>query len=230
MLLDTGDALTGGGVLGDTTKGKAIVAGMNQMGYNAMALGPNELSLGSELLKQRMSEAQFPMLSANVTAADGQELFSEAYIVLKVGQHRIGVIGLTRVPSKPAAGFQVLDPFQAAPKIVPEVRKLADTIVVLTNMDYAQARALAANVQGIDLVIAALPQYIPAQVVTAPSTGTLVVSADMATPKHSGRRVGKLVVSIGSGGKLSQSSFASIAMDAKYADDAQMTQMLNTYR
>jgi len=41
-----GDALVGGGILGDITQGEAIVAGMNLMSYDAFALGPKELALG----------------------------------------------------------------------------------------------------------------------------------------------------------------------------------------
>ncbi len=216
--------------MGDTSEGKAIIAGMNFMGYNAMAIGPKELSLGPDVLRERMKEAKFPILSANVMAADGRETFAEAYTIIKAGEHQIGVIGLTRMPDKQVAGFQVLEPMQVAPDVVSDVRKQVDTVVVLTNMDYSSARALGANVQGIDLVIAALPQYVPAQVVTAPGTGTLIVSADMATPKHSGRRVGELVVAISSDGKLVQSSWESVAMDAKYADYGEMAALLNTYR
>ncbi len=230
MLLDSGDALIGGGALGDKTKGEAIVAGMNLMAYDAMALGPKELSLGLDLLRQRMKEAEFPILSANVVLSGTQELVAQPYVILERGGHRLGVIGLTRVPDKPQAGFQVLDPEQAAARYLPQVSAKADTVILLTNMSYQTALELAGAVQGIDLVVAALPGQLPRQVAKAPVTGTMVVVAEQPVAKHTGRQVGGLVVTLGADGTLSDPVWEVVPMSGQIADDPQMKALLNKYR
>lgn len=236
-MLDTGDALAGGGWLGELTDGEAIVAGMNLMGYDALALGPKELSLGLDKLRRRMEEAGFPVLSANVVLSGTDELLADPFAVVQAGDHRVGVIGLTRplVPANggavaPTAGFRVLDPQQAAARYMPQVAEQAGTVIVLTNLDYRAGLALAEAVPGIDLLIAALPEQLPGQYVRVPATGTIVVSAEQPAPRHTGRRVGRLVVTVDGEGNLSGESWASHAMDRTLADDPLMDVLLEKAR
>ena len=224
---------------------------MNLMGYDAMALGPQELTLGLEALRQRMDEARFPMLSANVVLTGTKELVAAPYAILEVGEHRLGVIGLTRVPAEGAVlagslsqpdlsestlglpspmGFQVLDPQEAAARYVPEVAEKADTVVVLTNVRYRAGLGLAEAVPGIDLLIAALPGQLPDKARRAPGTGALVITAEQPLPRHAGRRVGRLEVTLGGDGSLSGESWVSVAMDKQIADDFVMGALLEQAR
>jgi len=222
--------LVGGGKLGDQTRGEAVVAGMNLMGYDAMALGLKEADLGLEVLRQRIEEAEFPILSANLVLTGTKSLVTEPYTFLEAGSHRLGVIGLTRVPQESGSSFQILDPQEAAARYVPEVAEQADTVIVLTNMKYRPALALAAAVPGIDLVVAAEPAQLPTQVTQAPGTGTLVVTAEQPLVRHTGRRVGKLVVTLGMDGDLTTVSWLSKAMDKRFPDDIQMKVLLDKYQ
>jgi 2',3'-cyclic-nucleotide 2'-phosphodiesterase (5'-nucleotidase family) len=203
---------------------------MNQMGYDAMALGPEELELGIENLDERMGEASFPMLSANVILSATGELLAQPYAVLEVGEHRLGVLGLTRLPPEPLAEFQVLDPGEVAARYVPELAREVDTVVVLTNQTYRKGLALAQGVEGIDLVIAALPGQLPERAVRTPGTGTLVIAAEQASPRHSGRRVGRLSVTLGSDGDLSGERWESVWMDPSIADDPWMAELVQKYK
>jgi 2',3'-cyclic-nucleotide 2'-phosphodiesterase (5'-nucleotidase family) len=203
---------------------------MGLMGYDAMALGPNELALGLDILRQRMAEARFPMLSANVVLSGTQELLAQPYTILEVGEHRLGVIGLTRVPDAPRPGFQVLDLQQTVTRYLPEVAEQADTIILLTNLEYRAAVTLVQTVPGVDLLIAALPGQLPNEAWRAPETGTVMVTAEQPVPRHAGRRVGRLVVTIESDGTLSGESWASVAMDNTIPDDGQMRALLDKYR
>jgi 2',3'-cyclic-nucleotide 2'-phosphodiesterase (5'-nucleotidase family) len=206
------------------------VAGMNLMGYDAMALGPKELSLGLDILQKRMAEARFPMLSANAVQAGTEQLVAQPYAVFDVGGHRVGIIGLTRLPDLALPGFEVLDPEQAVARYLPEVTKQAETVVLLTNAGYRQAMEFARAVPGIDLVVAGLPDQLPRQAVRVPETGTIMLAAEQPVAKHTGRRVGKLMVTLGSDGSLSGESWQSVPMDASFADDLDMKVLLDRYR
>ena len=94
LVLDAGSSLLGDWV-SLQSKGRVIVEGMNAMGYDAMALGRMDFSLGLETLKEREAEARFAFLSANVVAvADGEPIF-EPYTILERQEARIGIIGLS---------------------------------------------------------------------------------------------------------------------------------------
>lgn len=203
---------------------------MNRMGYDAMALGPEELELGIEKLNLRLAEAEFPVLSANVVLASTGELLAQPYTVLDVGEHRVGVLGLTRLPREALADFRVLDPGETAAQFVPEIAQEADTVVVLTNLTYRAGLALAQDVEGIDLVIAALPGQLPQEAVRTPGTGSLVVTAEQASPRHSGRRVGRLLVTVEGDGSLSEARWESVWMDPSIADDPAMAELVQGYR
>ena len=229
LLLDTGDALKMGEGAESRTMGEDIVAGMNLMGYDAMAIGPYELELGAQALRQRLAEAEFPMLSANALWSGDNSYVGEPYTILQVGSHRIGVIGLTRVPRDQFAGFSVLPPEDALASLVPEVEEQADTVIVLTNLSYRSALDLAQAVPGIDLVVAALPRQLPDRAVRAAQTGALLVTAEQALPRHAGRRVGKLEVVIESDGTLKDETWTSIAMGPEFVDDLAMSNLLSKY-
>ena len=228
VLLDTGDALVGGGPLGEATRGEVIIDGMNHMGYDAMALGPKELGLRQGALQQRIEEAQFPVLSANAVLSGTQDLVAQPFTVLQVGDHRVGVLGLTRATDGPQGGFQVLEPQQAAQEYVPQVAAQSDTVVLLTNMPYRAAISLAEAVPGIDLVLAALPIQLPGKALRT-SNGSLVVTAEQPLTRHAGRRVGRLVVTAGSNGALSGESWQTVSLGPQIPDDPLMRALLNKY-
>jgi 2',3'-cyclic-nucleotide 2'-phosphodiesterase (5'-nucleotidase family) len=230
LVLDTGDALVGGGRLGERTAGAVVVAGMNLMGYTAMALGPYELSLGMPTLRQRMSEADFPILSANVVVRSTGELFTPAHTVARIGEWRAGIIGLTRTPGEAPPELEVVDPATALAEVVPVVAEEADLILVLANLDFARAAAVGMAVPGIDLIVAARPDTIPPTPVTLPDTGTLLVVADKPElPDKMGRRVGTLRVSIEPDGSLTLVSWETVPMGQQIERDPLMDQLVDMY-
>lgn len=227
--MDTGDALVGGGRLGDETQGQAVVEGMNLMGYDALVLGPNELSLGPELLRERMELARFPMLSANVALANSDELFSDPYALLDVGDYTLAVIGISRSPDGEPAGFRVLGAKMALAEYVPKVAEQADAVIVLTNLTLRRGSKLAAEIPGIDLLIAALPGQLPDDVSVVPQTGTLVITAEQPLKRHTGRRVGRLQVTVEPDGSLAEPSWQTLPMGREIADDPEMWALLEAY-
>jgi 2',3'-cyclic-nucleotide 2'-phosphodiesterase (5'-nucleotidase family) len=202
---------------------------MNLMAYDAMTLGPKELSLGLDVLRQRMDEARFPILSANAVLADSGDLLALPYTVLQVGSYRLGIIGLTRPVDDLPPDVRVLDPQGALERYLPEISIQVDTVILLTNLGYRRGIALVQAVPGVDLLVAALPNQLPAQAVRVPDTGTLVVTAEQPFPRHTGRQVGRLVVTLDGGETLVQESWASVSMGPQIPEDFQMRALLSTY-
>ncbi|MFN2184223.1 MAG: hypothetical protein ACK2UU_09540 [Anaerolineae bacterium] len=209
--------------------GEDVVAGMNLMAYDAMAIGPLELGLGAVALRQRLDEAAFPMLSANVLWSADRTYVGEPFTVLDVGPYRIGVVGITRPTDGGLADYVLLEPEDVLAELVPKVDEQADTIVLLTNLTYRSAAELAEGVPGIDLVIAALPRQLPERAVRTSQTGSLIVTAEQPLPLHSGRRVGTLTVMIQGDGTLTDEAWESIALGPEIADDRAMSDLLAEY-
>ena len=76
ILIDAGDDIQGT-IMTDDLYNKTpeeahpVIAAMNYMGYDAMTLGNHEFNWGIPTMQTILSQAEFPVLAANVTDADG---------------------------------------------------------------------------------------------------------------------------------------------------------------
>lgn len=111
LLVDAGDAFQGT-IESNLNEGAAVIAAYDVMGYAAMALGNHEFDFGpvgpesipchpdedpQGALRQRLAEARFPVLAANLSGPDGRRppwknLAAGAETV--VAGVRIGIVGL----------------------------------------------------------------------------------------------------------------------------------------
>jgi len=125
LLLDAGDALHGSPLErvwrdGSRSTPEPVVAAMNALGYDAMALGNHEFDAGRGSLDSAAARARFPFLGANVVnARTGKPAFGSS-VVREVEGVRIGIIGLT-TPAVPQlmdsslyGGLLFLDPLAVA--------------------------------------------------------------------------------------------------------------------
>ena len=67
---------------------------MNMMKYDAWTLGNHEFNYGIPLLNRVISDAKFPVLSANTYKADGSN-FAKPYIIKDVNGAKIAILGFT---------------------------------------------------------------------------------------------------------------------------------------
>ncbi len=145
LLLDSGDTIQGTPLAyyfarKDTTKVNPTVAAMNAMGYEAMAVGNHEFNFGLEPLWKAKRESKFPWLAANIkqTYKTGVEHIAP-YIIKNVGGVRVAIVGFI-TPGVPRweipanyAGYEFELIVDAAKRVIPEVRKKADLVVVLAH-------------------------------------------------------------------------------------------------
>jgi hypothetical protein len=127
-------------------KAALILAQVDKLGLTASGLGRFDLSDGKQQLKPARQ-------AANVPAGQGVAL--EAPKVIDVGGVKLGVFGLANPEDLPAAGLSASDPFDAAEKVVPQLRSQgAQVIVALTQLDRTGAQKLARKNLGIDFIVA----------------------------------------------------------------------------
>ena len=166
LLLDGGDVNTGVPE-SDLQDAEPDFTGMNQLGYDAMAVGNHEFDKPPAVLAKQRGWAQFPMLAANIYQ-DGRRMF-EPYRIFERGGYKIAVLGLTTddtnkmVLPENLLGIEIRRPIPEAAALVPVLRGQADMVIAATHMghypdgkrgvnapgDVEMARAVA----GLDLVV-----------------------------------------------------------------------------
>lgn len=209
----------------ERSQGRALVAAMNFMGYDALALGEKDFRLGWETLEARLGEAAFPALSANVVVSATGELLARPYLVREVGGHRLAIVGLTEGEARPALGKEgliVTDPLEAARRYVLEARREAEAVIVLARLGQEGGLRLAETVPGITVVIGgAEPAGLRQPMVVG---RTLFVRAT-----YQGKALGWLRLRLGSEGQVLQHEGGLIPLTADFADDPAMRDLLAGY-
>lgn len=159
MLLDAGDTL-GDTMIADETKGKAIVDVMNALNYTAMVIGNHEPDFTAATLKQRIAEAKFPVLAANITEKNTGRLYARPFIIKEINGVKVGILGLAypntplTTAKKNVSGLTFRDALGVAREYIPQLKKKgAEIIVVLSHYGLSADKKLAKQVSGIDIII-----------------------------------------------------------------------------
>lgn len=158
LILDGGDMFTGT-MISDEFFGKPMVEILNKLGYGAVALGNHEFDYGIPELRNRLKEARFPVLSANVTGIPEVQ----PYTILNAKGLRIGVIGLTVehlsdvTHPKNLATIKVVNAVDALRDTLPRVRPLADLIFLVVHVTFEEQVQLAKAFPEIRVIVAGHP-------------------------------------------------------------------------
>lgn len=140
LLVDAGD-LFQGTAESNLAHGRPVVELYNELGYAAAAVGNHEFDWGLDTLRQRMSEARFSILGANVRYRNGRDVqWIPDDTIVRRGPYTIGIIGVIgpeTYGSTMAANVATLRFAKPAPIVDSLTRVLrargADVIVVLAH-------------------------------------------------------------------------------------------------
>jgi 2',3'-cyclic-nucleotide 2'-phosphodiesterase (5'-nucleotidase family) len=185
LVIDAGDAIHGT-TFATLVNGESVVDVMNKMGYDVMAPGNHEFNYGYKKLLELASKLTFPMISANVKAADDSRLF-EPYIIKVVDGVKIGIFGLTtpetayKTHPKNVEGITFTDPAKEAQLIVDELKDKTDVIVAVGHLGVDKSSVdtslkVAQEVAGIDIFVDGHSHTVLEDGLAA-DNGTLIVSA-----------------------------------------------------
>lgn len=132
LVVDAGDAFQGLPI-SNSTKGEARAKILNEMGYDAMAVGNHEFDFGLDEAKKYKEILKFPLLSSN-TYVNGVRLFEASTIVDKdrsVEGDEFVVIGVTtpetatKTHPKNVKGVTFTNPITEVNKVIEEVQAKA---------------------------------------------------------------------------------------------------------
>lgn len=167
LLLDSGDLLfkryrkpiADDEVEALTASAGLIIECFNLMSYDALGVGDDELSLGKDVLFRLSCQATFPFISSNlINASTGKPLFAPS-LIKERGGLKIGIFSLLSPAffdgsSDPRLkGLILQSPFETAERMVRQLRKKTDVIVLLSHLGLAKDIELAQSISGIDVII-----------------------------------------------------------------------------
>lgn len=143
---------------------------MARLKYDAWTPGERELFYGAEKLQKLAVDLNCDLVSANITDNNDKLLFKDG-VVKTIGSIKVGITGVTSktvfetVPAgqnQGASDYKFRDPFEALKPVVASLKKQASVVVVLGHVGAGDARRLAEEVPGVDVVIAGHnPGYMP---------------------------------------------------------------------
>jgi 5'-nucleotidase / UDP-sugar diphosphatase len=159
LTLDGGDVFQGT-PLSNLLTGFLDLEVMNQLGYDAMCLGNHEFDFGYDLIRGRLHDTNFHVLSCNVIDKERGAPVTEPYAIFNRGQYRIGVIGLTTETLLGETIPKVKDSVDVYPA-TPVVRQLAgylrsigcDIVIALGHQGYNRDLAMAEAVPELDVIV-----------------------------------------------------------------------------
>lgn len=158
LALDNGDTFHGTH-LAVSTRGEALLAPVNALGLAAMT-AHWEFAWGPAHVEQLAAGLDHPLLAANCyRESDGTRPFPASHTV-EIGGLRVAIIGIAAtiidksMPAHFSEGVRFTDGIEEARTLAGELRgQGADLVVLLSHLGLPQDEALAAAVDGIDVIL-----------------------------------------------------------------------------
>ncbi|WP_128894657.1 bifunctional metallophosphatase/5'-nucleotidase [Longirhabdus pacifica] len=158
VTLDIGDHLDRMAPETEGSEGKANIAVMNTVAYDAVVIGNNEgLTFEPSHIKTLYAEANFPVIGSNIHELDHQGIpdWMHSHVVLERGSMKIGLIGVTVDFNDfyHLLGWHIADPLQVVHTLVKQLRDEVDMIVVLSHLGFTKDKKMAETIEGIDVIL-----------------------------------------------------------------------------
>ncbi|XP_063984587.1 protein 5NUC-like [Diachasmimorpha longicaudata] len=141
-------------------KWKIVAKFLTLLAPDAISLGNHEFDDGPEGLVPFLNATEFPVLTANLDLSQEPELAASRLqnsVILNVTGHKIGVIGYLTPDTKAISQTGNVKFLDEIPAIRKEVQRLQEQgvkiLIALGHSGFAMDKRIAAEVEGIDLVI-----------------------------------------------------------------------------
>ncbi|WP_299201861.1 5'-nucleotidase C-terminal domain-containing protein [uncultured Tateyamaria sp.] len=221
VVLDAGDPFQGS-LFYTTYKGAAEAEFMEQMGYDAMAVGNHEFDDGPQGLADFIEKVSFPVISGNLDLSAEETLSGkvENHVVLEVGGKKIGVISAlatdTVETSSPGPNVVFQDEIEALQADVATLQgEGVDIIIALNHVGLNKDLAIAEAVDGIDVVIGGHSHTLMSNDdAETPAYPTMVGDAAVAQAYAYTKYLGHLTVTFDDDGNVTAASGDPMLLDA----------------
>jgi len=166
MLFDAGDMMQGMPI-SNLLWGSSVIDIYNAMGYKAAVVGNHEFDWGQARLMERIEQAEFPILAANIfiEGTDQRPGWAKPTTMMTVKGQQVGVIGVTSqytptiVMASAVEGLEFRNPTPFVSQYAAALRSEgADLVIVLAHMPDVYGGAVSGEMAtlglpGVDLII-----------------------------------------------------------------------------
>jgi 5'-nucleotidase / UDP-sugar diphosphatase len=170
LVVASGDMMQGSAI-SNLSRGAAVIEFMNQLGFEACAVGNHEFDWGVPVLKERVKQAKFPFLAANIFSGGGTKRadWILPYTFVQKGNLKIGIVGVITedapvvINPESIKGLKFQPPEEIVNKIAANLRKEgANVVIVLAHIGGSQEQNgaivgpianFASKLRGVDLVL-----------------------------------------------------------------------------
>lgn len=142
-----------------TAKARLFIESLKLMGYDALGIGDDDLTLGKDFLIELSKRAGFPFLSSNLMDAESKKAVFQSYCIKEVNGIRIGIFSLISPdifsgPQDPRLkGLIIQNPVETAQRIVKKLKSNADLVILLSHLSYPKDMEMAQTVPGIHMIV-----------------------------------------------------------------------------
>jgi 5'-nucleotidase/UDP-sugar diphosphatase len=213
------------------THGAADIAVLNALRLDIWTPGNGEFYGGLSNLQARIRQAEFSVLTANVTRRDNDQPLGQAFVIKTAGPVKVAFFGLNwiRPETLQPMPLTFADPIATAQKLVPELRRQADVVVAVTHIGLVQDILLAARVDGLDLILGGHSHNVlpKGQWITAPSGRKILICQAGDYLRRLGVAEMKLVRKDGQW-QVAEETARLILLDEKVKPDEEISQLIET--
>ncbi len=166
LLLSAGDIFSGNPIVDQySEKGFPIIDIMNRTGYDVSVIGNHEFDYGVSILNDRINQAEFRWVCANVDASGSSLVQPDPFTTLTVGNLTVTLLGLVETNGKPNDVIPSTHPwrvadltFQRFDDIITDYQNLkdaegADLYLALTHLGSFSDFSIANNYPYFDAII-----------------------------------------------------------------------------
>ena len=202
------------------------VDAMQQMGYDAIALGRSDLRLpAGELLSKVASteEAPSPFLSANVAIIDFALGMTADHRIVEAGGVRVGitsVLGTKWQKEVNNSEIVMADPQAKLREVLPKMKGRCDLLVLLAHATMEESKALATAFPDFDIVVTGGGDPEPPEEEETLANGTLLIEVGE-------KGMNAIVLGVYDGGRI---EYQRVPLDSRFEDSPDMKAFMRQYQ
>ncbi len=227
LVLDAGDVFSLD-LSYSKTEAELTFTSFGIMGVDAFTPGEIEFIFGMPYLRDLSLTAGLDVIAANVVdARSGELILGPAYTIKEFGRLRVGITGviddMIRFPGYiDTSSFKVLPPEAVLEKILPELGKKADFLILLSHMGLERSRALAGKIDDFDLIIVGHGKPVIKKKEQVGSTYLLATGGE-------GQYIGRIDLAISGSGEITYAKLGIIPLREKIAIHEEIRDLFANY-
>ncbi len=132
-----------------------LVDSYNDLGYQVYNVGGNDFAAGLEFVKKAEKTAKFAYISANIIDSTSNQVLFKPYKIIKSGNKKFGIIGITSKPVYNISGVKIIEPVDALNKYLPELKKQSDYVILLAAVNNTDETKIINSKSSIDFLLCA---------------------------------------------------------------------------